>query len=97
MVKVASDREAHKRLMLLAYVSIITAAIARLPGVANPLVFFALALLFVVAGIVYDKVTRGRVHRVYVWGGAILAASVPVRLALSETTLWRSVAEILVR
>ena len=38
------DRETHKRLMLLAYLSIIVAAVARLPGVLplGPLAFFGL-------------------------------------------------------
>ena len=92
------DREAHKRLMLLAYISIIVAALARLPGVATvgPPAFFGLALLFVVVGIVYDKVTRRRIHPVYVWGGGLLALSVPPRLAVSETDGWRAFAELLV-
>src|SRR5690349_14922703 len=49
-------KEAHKRLMLLAYVSIIAAATARLPGVQalGPPGFFGLALLFVIAGLAYD-------------------------------------------
>lgn len=92
------DREAHKRLMLLAYLSIITAAIARLPGIITlgPPVFFGLTLLFVVVGMIYDYASRGRVHPVYIWGGAILALSVPVRLAIAGTAAWRAVAEFLV-
>jgi hypothetical protein len=93
------EKEAHKRLMLLAYVSIITAAVARLPGlvVYGPLVFFGLSLLFVVMGMVYDRISRGRIHRVYLWGGALLFVSVPLRLALSGTAAWRAFAEFLVR
>jgi hypothetical protein len=93
------NREAHKRLMLLAYVSIIVAAVARLPGVAafGPPGFFGLSLLFVVAGMVYDRVTRGRIHPVYLWGGAVLFLSVPLRLAIAATPAWRAVAEFLVR
>ncbi len=93
------NREAHKRLMLLAYVSIITAAIARFPGLFafGPPVFFGLSLLFIVAGIVYDFVSRQRVHPVYIWGGLILAASIPLRLAISGTGAWRAFAEFLVR
>jgi hypothetical protein len=89
------DKEAHKRLMLLAYVSIITAAVARLPGVLplGPLAFFGLSFLFVVAGMVYDWVSRGRVHRVYAWGAPIVAISVPLRLAVSGTTAWQSFAQ----
>ena len=93
------QRETHKRLMLLAYVSIITAAVARLPGLLalGPPVFFGLSFMFVVAGAVYDKVSRGRIHPVYLWGGAIIALSVPGRLALSTTGAWRTFAEFLVR
>lgn len=92
------NREAHKRLMLLAYVSIITAAVARLPGILplGPLVFFGLSFLFALAGITYDRLSRGRIHRVYVWGAPILALSVPLRLALSETWAWKSFAAWLV-
>jgi hypothetical protein len=90
-----ADREAHKRLMLLAYVSIVVAAVARLPGVLalGPLVFFGLALLVVLAGVIYDKAARGRVHPVYVWGGGLLVISVPLRLAFSRTEAWRLFAE----
>jgi hypothetical protein len=91
------SKEAHKRLMLLAYVSIITAAIARLPGVLalGPPGFFALSLLFVIAGAVYDVISRGRVHRVYLWGGAILVVSVPLRLAIANTAAWQAFARML--
>lgn len=80
--------------MILAYVSIIIAATARLPGVLplGPPAFFGIAFLFVVAGIVYDKWSRGRIHPVYVWGGAALALSVPLRLAISSTAGWRAFA-----
>ncbi|MEO5894465.1 MAG: hypothetical protein ABIS06_02060 [Vicinamibacterales bacterium] len=92
------DKEAHKRLMVLAYVCIITAGVARLPGVVafGPLAFFGLSFLVVVAGIVYDRISRGHVHRAYVWGLTILVLSVPVRLALSGTAVWRSLATTLV-
>ncbi len=93
------DKEAHKRLMLLAYVSIVTAAVARLPGVLplGPPAFFGLSFLFVIAAGIYDFLTRGRVHRVYLWGGAFILVSVPARLAISSTAAWRALAEILTR
>jgi hypothetical protein len=93
------NREAHKRLMLLAYASILVAAVARLPGVLafGPPGFFGLTFLFIVAGALYDLFSRGRVHRVYLIGGAIFALSVPARLALAGTAAWRSFAEMLVR
>ena len=97
-VRARRNKEAHKRLMLLAYVSIITAAIARLPGVLpyGPLMFFGLSYIYVLVAIIYDRTTRGRIHPVYVWGGAVLLLSVPLRLAISTTAAWRSLAERLV-
>jgi hypothetical protein len=92
------DKEAHKRLMLLAYVSIIVAAVARIPGmiVLGPLGFFAASFLFAVCGMVYDWRSRGRVHPVYKWGLAVLVLSVPLRLALSSTGAWHSFAAFLI-
>jgi hypothetical protein len=96
-LRMRGNREAHKRLMLLAYVSIVVAAVARLPGVLplGPLAFFGLAFVFILVGVIYDLVSRHRVHPVYIWGGALLALSVPLRLAVSRTDAWRSLARSL--
>jgi hypothetical protein len=93
------NKEAHKRLMLLAYVSMLTAAVARLPGVMalGPPGFFGLTFVFVLIGVAYDLFSRRRVHPVYAWGGLLLALSMPGRLVLSGTPLWRSFAEWVVR
>jgi hypothetical protein len=90
-----ANREAHKRLMLLAYVCIVVAAVGRFPGVLplGPPAFFGLAFLFILAGVIYDKTSRGRVHPVYVWGGTILLISVPLRLLISGTDAWKRVAQ----
>jgi hypothetical protein len=79
--------------------SIITAAIARIPGLigVGPLVAFSLSLVFVAVGIAYDRYFRRRIHPVYLWGGALIFASVPGRLALSSTDGWRALAEVLTR
>jgi len=86
--------------MLLAYISIIVPAIARLPGVL-PLLgapgSFGLSLLFVVVAGAYDYLSRGRVHKVYLWGGALIVVSVPLRLFISGTGAWRALAESLTR
>jgi hypothetical protein len=91
------DKETHKRLMLLAYISIVVAGVARLPGVLpiGPPAFFGGAFLFVIAGALYDVFSRGRVHRAYIWGGALIAISVPVRLAISSTGAWHAFARLL--
>ena len=93
------NKEAHKRLMLLAYISIITAAVARLPGVLpyGPLVFFGLTFILLLVGVIYDLASRRRIHRAYVWGGALLVASVPVRLMIAGTDAWMRIAQFLTR
>jgi hypothetical protein len=92
------NKETHKRLMLLAYISILTAAVARLPHVLplGPPVFFGLTFIFLLAAVVYDVVTRRRIHPVYVWGGTMLVLSVPLRLMISGTAAWREIAGFLV-
>jgi len=93
------NKEAHKRLMLLAYLAILVAAVARLPGVLalGPLGFFGLTFIpALVVGMIYDRVTRGRIHPAYLWGGALLILSVPLRLLLSTTSAWHRLAEVLV-
>jgi hypothetical protein len=98
-LKQRRKKEAHKRLMLLSYIAILTAAVARWPGVLplGPLGFYGLTFLFLVGAVGYDLVTRRHVHVVYMWGGALLVLSVPARLILSGTGLWRAFAEFLVR
>jgi hypothetical protein len=93
------DRESHKRLMLMAYVAIITAAFARIPGIfpLGPFVFFGLSCIFILAGVAYDLASRRRVHPVYIWGGAAFVLSVPLRLMISSTGAWQSFAQFLTR
>jgi len=42
--------------------------------------------------IIWDIVSRGRVHRVTLIGGLAVIASQPLRVLLSETTIWMRVA-----
>jgi hypothetical protein len=87
--------ETHKRLMLLATVSLLAAAVARLPtalAAAGPPFYFGVVDLLILTGVVYDLVTRRKVHPVYVWGGLAILASQVVRLALGGTSAWLTVA-----
>lgn len=87
----------HKRLMLLATISILPAAVARLPfdfiQQAGPLAFFGLPDLFVVVCLIYDLVSRGRFHRATVAGGLLLIVSHPLRLVVGGTQPWLAFAE----
>ena len=77
--------DVHKRLMLLATVSIMAPAIIRIPFAfiqTGPLVFFGLTDLFIVACMVYDFVSRGRVHQATLLGGLIIVVSQLVRVML---------------
>jgi hypothetical protein len=93
-----NNAQAHKRLMLLATISVLDAAIARMPGMldAGPLAFFAAADAFIVAGIAYDAAARGRVHPVWIYGGIAIVVSQAARLLLSSTETWASFVRYLV-
>lgn len=88
--------DAHKRLMLLATVAILPAAVARLPfdfiQQVGPLAFFGLTDLFVLVMLAYDTLARGRPHRATVLGGLLLVASHPLRLSVGHTQAWLSFA-----
>jgi len=101
--------EIHKRLMLVATVSLLQAAVGRwflifiapvpLGGgpVSPPPVFVTimpglLSDLLIVAAMVHDRKTTGRVHPVYwIAGGALVALQV-LRVPLSTTAAWTQVA-----
>ncbi|MDO9563776.1 MAG: hypothetical protein Q7J60_19335 [Bradyrhizobium sp.] len=99
------QKEIHKRLMLLAGISLLDAAVARWfltflapPGplgpppvpVTIPPAFVASLLL--VAAIIYDWRTRGRPHPVYVYGGIALLAVKLLNWPISGTAAWHSLA-----
>ena len=86
------NAQAHKRLMLLSTIAILDAAVARMPGMlaAGPLAFFGVVDLFIVAGIVYDYLSRGGVHPVWIYGGMAIVVSQAARLLLSSTEAWAS-------
>lgn len=87
--------DTHKRLMLIATLELIPAGFGRWPGLAamGPLAYFGGADLFVLAIAAHDVMTRGRVHRATIWGGALLVASQIGRFALATTPAWESFAK----
>lgn len=80
----------HKRLVIIATLELVTAAIARWPVISTlgPVAFFGITDLFLVALAVYDFRTRGRIHPATLWGGLLLVASQPGRLAIGFTAPW---------
>ena len=87
--------ETHKRLMLIATISLMAAPVARLPtalAAAGPPFYFGVVDLLLLMGVLYDFATRRKVHPVYVWGGLAILASQVIRLALSGTGAWLAVA-----
>lgn len=92
--------DVHRRIMLLAFVGILTAAIARIPieliRTGGPLVFFGLTDLLVLACVAFDTVRSRRLHPAFAWGASFIIASHPLRLMLGGTSAWMSFATWLV-
>jgi hypothetical protein len=97
--------ELHKRLMLLATISILEAPVARWfltflappgppgpPPVAVTIAPALVAYLLLVVAIVFDWRTRGRPHPVYLLGGGALLALKMLQLPFSATPIWHSMA-----
>ena len=88
--------EIHKRIMIVATISILAPATARIV-----LLFSLHAILFKAYGIslavllgcmLCDYVTHRKVHPAYIWGVLILLISIPMRLYIGGTEAWLSFA-----
>ena len=97
--------ETHKRLMLLAGISILDAAVARWfltflapPGPMGPppvevtILPALVAYLLLVAAMIFDWRQWGRPHPVYVYGGIALVAVKILNWPISATSAWHSLA-----
>jgi len=96
-----ANREAHRRLMLLATLSILTAAIARIPVAAihdgGILMYFGLKDLVIVTFVAYDTWKSRRLHPAFGWGALLIIVSGPLRLMLGGTHLWMQFAQWVTR
>jgi hypothetical protein len=100
-------RDTHKRLMLLATMSIAGAGLDRLllpPGVLaftgvplNSATSAGLMAIFVCACFTYDLRTRGRVHPAFLWGGLYLMTMVSLSRFIGTTSPWLAFAGWLIR
>lgn len=90
----------HKRLMLVATLSLLPPALARValqfpPLPVLPIAFGGTALV-IVAAMVLDSVTLRRLHPAMMWGGMIVILSLPGRLLISSTRAWQDLAAWLI-
>jgi hypothetical protein len=92
--------EAHKRLMVLATLSLIPAAIGRIAGIfeiSNVLVILLIQHGILYGGVIFDFVKMRRIHPVYIWGGLSLVAVHLARFSLGTTEWWDAIASWLVK
>lgn len=91
----------HKRLMLLTVIGFLPPAIARFPGGMTdrlgPLWFFGIATLITIALIAGDAWYNRKLNRAFLIGGVFLVAAMWIRLPLSGSRAWLSIAELLTR
>jgi hypothetical protein len=90
----------HKRFMLLSSLSLLTAAIARIPldliAAGGLPLFFALTDLCIVTCVTYDTVKNHRLHPAFGWGVVVIVASQVLRFMLAGTSAWAQFAAWLV-
>ena len=91
--------DTHKRLMLLATISLLTAAVGRFlrqVGMGGaPNLFYGTDAL-VLALVIYDLFSRGRVHPATLWGGAMVVGFKPLLFyAVADTPLWLALSDAL--
>jgi uncharacterized membrane protein YozB (DUF420 family) len=98
--------EIHKRLMLMATVSVLNAPVARpllswvwplsgptdVPSVWINVPACWLSYLLIVAAMIYDWRTRGRVHSVYLIALPVLLALAYIVIPISQTAAWHAFA-----
>ena len=87
--------EVHKRLMLLATISLLDAAVGRLPFTA--LVRAGLFNAFLLASPLYDLIFRRRVYLTYVGGLLLIFAAERLAIAVARTDSWRHITDWLLR
>lgn len=84
--------EIHKRLMLIAAVSLLTPAIARIPlsFIANggPVAFFGLTDLCLVMCVAIDTFRNRKLHPAFLWGTLAAILFQPMRILLAGTQVW---------
>jgi len=89
------DPATHKRLIMLATISLLIAAIARWPFAwtfGKPLNGQAVICMFLLLLIAYDLWSQGKIHRATLWGSISLVAMQLIRVPLGKTAIWHAFA-----
>ena len=88
-------KEIHKRLMVLAMLSLIIPAIARLPIAFSliGLVIFAFSL----TGVIYDVIVLRRVYLTNIVGVLLINVATPLRFIIADTRGWQTFSEWIAR
>ncbi len=91
----------HKRLMLIATLSIMPPAIARMQigfiQTYRPFSAFGLSFVLIIGAVAYDTFQTRRLHPAFLWSGTLAILSFPLRLAIAGTNGWMSFAHWLTR
>ena len=91
--------ETHKRLMLLATINILDAAIARWPLAfvsSTTWMYYVITDVFILAAIGYDAASRKRISPAYLWGGLLIVAAQFGRELIGRTGAWQAFAQMIV-
>jgi hypothetical protein len=95
------NREAHARWLLLATLLVLWPAWFRFrhyfPGVPRPDIWFGTVLpyLWIVVAMLRDRLARGDVHPVLLWGGSALILEQSLELLAFDTPWWRATAQVI--
>jgi len=90
-----SRPQAHKRLILVATIALLIAAIARWPFAIvhrNPLMGALFSYVFLVILVAYDLWSTRKVHRATLWAGAFLVFVQQIRIPIGKTAAWHAFA-----
>jgi hypothetical protein len=99
-IRFRRNPQMHKRLMLLATISILDAAVARLPFAflrTSSWNYLPTTDVFLAAAILYDVASRRTVHPAYIWGGLLLVIEQALRIPIGDTAAWQAIAGAILR
>jgi FtsH-binding integral membrane protein len=89
------DSAAHKRIIIIATVALMIAAIARWPFpllLGNPLAAALVSYLFLLMLMAYDLWSTHKIHRATIWASVFLIFVQQVRFPIAQTAAWHAFA-----